>query len=62
MMQRLPDAQQHEPKKEKLFFISFMYFEKDTKIWRNLKILFEYVKILSYFCGLLTMYELYMNK
>ena len=37
MMQRLPDAQQHEPKKWKLFCIS--YFEKDTKVGRYLDLI-----------------------
>ena len=59
MMQRLPDAQLHEPKKEKLFFISFMYFEKDKiskKILSTSRFCHTYVAFSEYVC------EVFMNK
>ena len=48
-----------------MFHIKFIYSEKDTKIWGYLQILFEityfvsFKKILSYFCDLLRVYEVY---
>ena len=57
MKRRLPDAQQHEPKKGETF-LYFIYFEKDTKIGRNLKILFE---ITSRFHHTFVVFSEYVN-
>ena len=51
-------AQRWRNQKNKSFLLKFIYFEKATKIWRNLQVQKKVGRFRHTFCGLLRIYEL----